>query len=368
MNENRLISLSHNYGQSIWIDFISRDALLSGELARLVEAGVLGLTSNPAIFEKAIAGSTTYDADIAALASAGASTRGIYEGLALADIAAAADLLRPVYEQTDGADGYVSLEVSPELAYDTAGTIAEARRLFGALSRPNVMIKVPGTPEGVPAIAEIIGSGINVNVTLLFALDAYEAAANAYLDGLTTLARRGGDLRRVASVASFFVSRVDTTVDRELVGRPREAELRGKAAIANARLAYARFQQLFSGPRWTALAAQGARVQRPLWASTSTKDPTYPDTIYVDALIGPHTVNTVPPQTLAAFMDHGHLAETITRDLGAAEQHMADLAAAGIDMERVTDELLGEGVKAFADAFARLMHGLEQKAASLSAA
>ena len=257
MNDNRLAQLNRDFGQSIWVDFISRDALASGELARLVESGVLGLTSNPSIFEKAISSSEIYDADIAALAAAGKSVNDIYEGLALADIAAAADLLRPVYEQTGGLDGYVSLEVSPELAYDTAGTIADAKRLFAALGRPNIMIKIPGTPQGIPAIAEVIGSGINVNVTLLFALEAYEAAANAYLDGLEALARAGGDLHRVASVASFFVSRVDTSVDGQLKGHPDEAELRGKAAIANARLAYAIFQELFSGPRWEALAGAG---------------------------------------------------------------------------------------------------------------
>jgi transaldolase len=326
------------------------------------------MTSNPAIFEKAILGSTIYDADIATLAAEGRSAQDIYEGLALADIVSAADLLRPVYDETRGLDGYVSLEVSPELAYDTKGTIAEARRLFGSVARPNVMIKIPGTPEGMPAIAECIGSGININVTLLFALDAYEAAANAYLDGLTALARAGGDLSRVASVASFFVSRVDTSVDGQLAGQAREAELRGRAAIANARLAYARFQEIFSGPRWAALAAQGARVQRPLWASTSTKDPAYPDTMYVDSLIGPHTVNTVPLQTLEAFVDHGRLAETVTGGVAEAAQLMNELAATGIDMEQVTADLLRDGVKAFADAFAKLKAGLGQKAESLSAA
>jgi transaldolase len=229
------------------------------------------------------------------------------------------------------------------------------------------MIKIPGTPEGIPAIAESIGSGININVTLLFGLDAYEAAANAYLDGLTALARARGDLGRMASVASFFVSRVDTSVDRQLADHPREAELRGKAAIANARLAYARFQEIFSGPRWSALAAQGARVQRPLWASTSTKDPSYPDTMYVDSLIGPHTVNTAPPQTLAAFVDHGVLAETVTKDVDEAAKLMTELAEAGIDLDQVTDALLRDGVNAFADAFAALKVGLKRKASSLLA-
>jgi len=358
--QERLLALQ-KYGQSVWIDFISRDALASGELARMVEAGVLGLTSNPSIFEKAISTGVTYDVDITDLARRGKSVPQIYEALALADIRAAAALLRPVYDRTDALDGYVSLEVSPHLAHDTAGTIAEARRLWAALDRPNILIKVPGTPEGIPAIAELIRSGINVNVTLLFALDAYEAAANAYLDGLTARAEAGGEVRNVASVASFFVSRVDTAVDKRLAGRPAGRSLRGRAAVANARLAYARFQEIFAGPCWEALAARGARVQRPLWASTSTKDPAYPDTLYVDELIGPHTVNTMPPQTLAAFSDHGRLGETITQGVVEAEALMGQLAALGIDMDDVTDELLRAGVKAFSDAFDQLLAGLTAK-------
>jgi transaldolase len=368
MDDTILTRLSRDFGQSVWIDFISRDALASGELARLVAAGVLGLTSNPAIFEKAISTGKTYDTDIAALATEGRPVKEIYETLAMSDIAAAADLLRPVYDRTGGLDGYVSLEVSPYLAHDTAGTIAEGKRLHATLGRPNVMIKVPGTPEGVPAIAELIGLGINVNVTLLFALDAYEAAANAYLDGLEVLARRGGDPSRVASVASFFVSRLDTSVDKLLEGHPREAELRGRAAIANARLAYERFQRICSNPRWEALAARGARVQRPLWASTSAKNPAYPDTLYVDTLIGPHTVNTTPPQTLIALMDHGQLAETITQDVAGARALMAELAAAGVDLDAVTADLLRDGLNAFSDAFGQLLNGLQTKANALAAA
>lgn len=368
MLKNRLIALQ-DYGQSVWIDFISRDALSSGELARLVaEDGVLGLTSNPSIFEKAISHGQTYDTDIAALVAQGKPVMETYEALALADIAAAADLLRPVYDRTGGLDGYVSLEVSPYLAYDTAKTIAEAKRLFATLDRPNVLIKVPGTPEGIPAIVELIGSGINVNVTLLFALSAYEATAKAYLDGLETLARSGGDLSKVASVASFFVSRVDTAVDKQLAGRPEVEGLLGRAAIANAKLAYARFGEIFAGPRWETLAAQGARVQRPLWASTSTKNPAYSDTVYVDNLIGPHTVNTMPPQTLAAFLDHGRLGETITQGVEEARASMGQLAEVGVDMDQVTQDLLDAGVKAFADAFAKLLAGLEAKAAALSVA
>jgi len=364
--ENRLLALQ-KYGQSVWIDFISRDALANGELARMVEDGVLGLTSNPSIFEKAISTGKTYDAEIAELARRGKSAPQIYEALTLADIRAAADLLRPVYDRTDALDGYVSLEVSPYLAHDTAGTIAEARRLWAALDRPNILIKVPGTPAGIPAIAELIRSGINVNVTLLFALDAYEAAANAYLDGLTARTGAGGDVRRAASVASFFVSRVDTAVDKRLAGHPAGVPLRGRAAVANARLAYARFQEIFAGPRWEALAARGARTQRPLWASTSAKDPAYPDTIYVDELIGPHTVNTMPPQTLAAFSDHGRLGETLTQGVAEAAALMGQLAAVGIDMADVTDELLCAGVQAFSDAFDKLLAGLTAKVARAAA-
>jgi transaldolase len=363
---NRITALREQFGQSVWIDFISRDALASGELARLVDDGVVGLTSNPTIFEKAISSGKTYDADIAALARRGAPVKEAYEALAMADIASAADLLRPVYDRSDGLDGYVSLEVSPYLAHDTAATIAEAKRLFAAVNRPNLMIKVPGTPEGAPAIADLIGSGININVTLLFALDAYEAAAAAYIDGLEAWAAKGGNVRRVASVASFFVSRVDSVVDKLLAGHPREAELRGHSAIANAKLAYARFEEIFSTPRWQALAAKGARVQRPLWASTSTKNPNYRDTIYVDELIGPHTVNTMPPQTLEAFQDHGLVAQTLAGGAGEARALLAALASEGIDMDQVTQDLLRAGVASFSGSFDQLLDGLKGKMASLA--
>ncbi len=363
MIHNRFIELS-GCGQSIWIDFISRDALASGKLARLVEEGVLGLTSNPAIFEQAIAKGKNYDADIARLAAAGAGVEEVYETLALADITTAADLLRPVYERTAALDGYVSLEVSPRLAHDTAGTIANAQRLWTAVGRPNLMIKVPGTREGVPAIQTLIAAGINVNVTLLFAQDAYEAAAYAYIQGLEERVAAGQAVDRLASVASFFVSRVDTVVDKWLEGQPGAEVFRGKAAIANAKLAYARFQQIFAGPRWEALATRGARVQRPLWASTSTKDPSYPDTIYVDELIGPHTVNTMPPQTVDAFRDHGKVSETLTEDVEGARATLAALAAGGLDMDQITDDLLHAGLQAFTTAFDRLESGLGEKIAA----
>jgi transaldolase len=314
-------------GQSVWFDFIRRSFTDSGELQKLLDQGVRGVTSNPSIFEKAIAGSADYDADINRLIGEGKAVTEIYEALAVADIRAAADLLRPVYDDSHGDDGYVSLEVSPTLAHDTAGTIAEAKRLFAVLARPNVMIKIPATPAGIPAITAVIGAGINVNVTLIFLLAHYEAVAEAYLAGLEKLAAAGGDIGWVASVASFFVSRVDTLVDVVLT-QTGNSHLQGKIATDNTRLAYARFCELFSGDRWDKLVAAGARVQRPLWASTGTKNPAYSDTLYVDNLIGLDTVNTVPPATLDAFLDHGRVETTITADLVGAQARLAHLAEA----------------------------------------
>ena len=284
-------------GQSIWYDNIRRALLDHGDLQALVDTGVTGVTSNPSIFEKAIAGSADYDEAMGELVTEGRSEIEIFEALALEDIQRAADILRPVYDATGRVDGYVSLEVSPALAHDTEGTVTEARRLFAALNRPNVMIKVPATPAGIPAIETLIGERINVNVTLMFSLEHYGAVVQAYIAGLEKLVAAGGDLSRVASVASFFVSRVDTAVDRALEALGNE-DLQGRIAIANAKAAYARFKATFSGERWEKLSAQDARVQRPLWASTGTKNPLYSDTLYVDALIGPDTVNTVPPDTL----------------------------------------------------------------------
>ncbi|MCE7949403.1 MAG: bifunctional transaldolase/phosoglucose isomerase [Chloroflexi bacterium CFX4] len=347
-------------GQSIWYDNIRRTLLESGGLQKLVEAGVLGVTSNPTIFERAIAGSTDYDTALQGLVQAGRSVEEIYEALAVEDIRAAADILQPIYEQTNGVDGYISLEVSPKLAHDTERTIAEGRRLFAEVGRPNVMIKVPATPEGIPAVQALISEGININVTLIFALDAYQAVMEAYLRGLEQLAERGGDLVRVASVASFFVSRVDSLVDGELA-KLGNTDLQGKIAIANAKLAYEAFRQVFSGERWARLLALGARVQRPLWASTSTKNPNYPDTIYVDNLIGADTVNTVPPATLDALQDHATVALTIEQGLDEAKAHLAQLAALGIDMQVVTEQLLREGVSSFAKSFESLMDSIELK-------
>jgi transaldolase/glucose-6-phosphate isomerase len=347
-------------GQSVWFDYIRRSFITSGELQALIDQGVRGVTSNPTIFEKAIAGSTDYDSDLGRLVDDGRSVGEIYEALVLDDIAQAADLMRPVYEGADGADGYVSLEVSPTLANDTQGTVADAQRLYAVLGRSNVMIKVPATPAGIPAIEALIGEGINVNVTLIFSLAQYEAVAEAYIAGLEKLVAAGGDLSRVASVASFFVSRVDTAVDRALeeIG---ETELQGKIAIANAKLAYAHFQEVFGGPRWEKLAAQDGRVQRPLWASTGTKNPHYSDTLYVDGLIGPDTVNTVPPATLQAFFDHGAVAATLETGVEEARADLDRLAKLGIDLDAITQKLQDDGVASFAKSFESLMGSIAEK-------
>ncbi len=352
-------------GQAIWLDFIRRSFLDSGELGDLVAKGLRGVTSNPSIFQKAIAASTDYDAAVERLVGEGRSVNDIYEALAIQDIRRACDIMQPVYVSTDGVDGYVSLEVNPKLAYDTEGTVMEARRLSSLVDRPNVMIKVPATPEGIPAIETLTGEGININVTLIFSLQQYEDSAMAYLHGLEKLADANVDFSRVASVASFFVSRVDGKVDPKLVELG-NGELQGKIAIANAKMAYHRFGEIFSGPRWEKLAGQGARVQRPLWGSTSTKNPDYPDTLYVDELIGPHTVNTLPPETLDAFLEHGCAARTVDADVEEARRHLADLAEIGIDLGEVTTELMGEGVDAFADSFDELMSGIAEKVTAIA--
>ncbi|MEZ4768369.1 MAG: transaldolase [Caldilineales bacterium] len=376
---NPLVKLQQ-YGQSIWYDNIERRLLNDGGLARMIaEDGVLGLTSNPSIFEKAIGGSADYDAEIGRLAAEGRSVEHIYETLAIDDIRQACDLLRPVYDRTGGLDGYASLEVSPHLAHMTEETIAEARRLHAAVDRVNVMIKVPGTPAGVPAIEELIGSGININVTLLFAQSAYEQAARAYIRGLERLAASGGDVSKVASVASFFVSRIDNNADKRIEALAadesddghREAleSLLGKTAIANSKLAYQRFEEIFAEPRFAALRGQGARVQRMLWASTSTKNPTYADTMYVDHLIGPDTVNTVPQVTLDAYRDHGDpTGVTVTEGLDEAQAVFAGLVAAGISIDEITAELLEQGVASFSASFDKLMTTIAEKRAALVAA
>ncbi|GIL09412.1 MAG: glucose-6-phosphate isomerase [Chloroflexota bacterium] len=361
----KLHELAH-LGQSIWLDFIRRSFITSGELQTLIDQGATGITSNPAIFEKAIAHSSDYDRQLQELVAAGKSTEEIYERLTMQDIAAAADLFRPVYDQSGGTDGFVSLEVSPTLANNTLATLADARRLFAALGRPNVMIKVPATAEGIPAIRQLISEGININITLMFSMAHYEAVAEAYLAGLEKLAASGGDVSKVNSVASFFVSRVDSLLDPRLeaAGAP---ELVGTAAIANTKLVYQRFKAIFSGPRWQRLADQGARVQRPLWASTSTKNPDFPDTLYVDTLIGPHTINTLPPATLDAFLDHGVVAVTIEDDLDEAQRQLARLAELGIDLNAAGEELLQDGVDKFVQAFEALLRAIDQKSADVRA-
>lgn len=354
-------------GQSIWIDYIRRSFLVTGEFQKVIDEGVTGVTSNPAIFAAAIADSDDYDETLTVLANQDLTTAAIYEALAVEDIQMAADLLRPIYENTAGVDGYVSLEVSPDLAHDTDRTVEEARHLFATVDRPNVLIKVPATKAGIPAIETLIGEGINVNITLMFSLAHYEAVTNAYIRGLEALAARGGDLSRVASVASFFLSRIDSKIDPQLdgIGSAQALALRGKIAIANAKVTYARFRDIFSGPQWESLASQGAKVQRVLWASTSTKNPAYPDTMYVDELIGPDTVNTIPPETLEAFLDHGRPALTVTKDLFQAKAELAALADLGIDLSTVTEELQEEGVEKFAKPFHSLLESLAAKATRL---
>lgn len=358
-------------GQSVWCDTISRSLLDSGELRRLIaEDGLRGVTSNPSIFEKAIDGGTDYDREIRTMARAGFSAARIYEVLAVRDIQGAADQFRALFETTGGGDGYVSLEVSPHLAYRTRETVEEARRLWKAVARPNVMIKVPATPAGMPAIRQLLGEGINVNVTLMFSMEHYLQVAEAYLQGIETLAA-SGRTAPVASVASFFVSRVDTVVDRLLqemesrAGSAAEKErfraLQGRAAVANARLVYRKFGEIFGDSRFLKLKRQGFRVQRPLWASTSTKNPRYRDVLYVETLIGPDTVNTMPLATLAAFRDHGVARATLNEDLEEARQTFVQLRQLGVDMDAVTLKLQEDGVKLFADAFDRLLASVQSK-------
>ena len=360
------------YGQSVWLDYIRRSLITSGELKRLIEEdGLRGITSNPSIFEKAITGSTDYADILGALrGKTDLDAKARYEQLAIRDIQDAADAFAGVYKESKHRDGYISLEVSPYLARDTQGTLEEAHRLWNAVDRPNIMIKVPGTAEGIPAFQQLISEGLNINVTLLFAQEVYEQVAEAYIAGLEQLAARGAHISRVASVASFFISRIDTLIDSkidELLKKttdPRQQALlksvQGKVAIANGKLTYQRYQQIFSGPRWQALASQGAQTQRVLWASTSTKNPHYRDVLYVEELIGTDTVNTMPPATIDAFRDHGHLRNSLTEDLEGAKDVMETLAKVGISMKEVTDKLTDDGVKLFADAFDKLLEAVEK--------
>jgi transaldolase/glucose-6-phosphate isomerase len=367
--ENRIRQIG-KLGQAIWLDYISRDLIASGKLRALVVEGITGVTSNPTIFQKSISAGSDYDKLIRTLAQQGCPTLEIYETLAVQDVRDAADILRPIYNESHGRDGYVSLEVSPRLARDTDGTIAEARRLFAAVGRPNLMIKVPATPEGLPAIRTLIGDGINVNVTLIFAVSMYEKVMQAYLEGLEHLRDQQRPIGLVASVASFFVSRVDSLTDKRVKERIDRGDkglesLLGQAAVANAKIAYNCYQQVFEGAAFAEFRSVGARVQRPLWASTGTKNPAYGPTKYVDNLIGPNTVNTVPPQTLDAIRQHALAARTIDLDVDQSYAVMERLKIAGIDMNAVTDELLIDGVKQFADSFDQLMTDLEAKRAKL---
>lgn len=351
-------------GQSVWLDFIRRDLLTSGELRRLVERdGLSGVTSNPSILEKAIVGGDECAGALEATEGRDVSPEELYERIAVRDIQGAADVLRPVYDRTRARDGYVSLEVSPHLAHHTRATVEAARRLWGLVRRDNLMIKVPATPEGIPAVRRLIGEGLNVNVTLLFSQQAYEETAEAYVAGLEELVARGGDPARVASVASFFVSRIDAAVDPMLREKPAARRLVGGVAIANARVAYQRCRRIFGSSRWQRLASAGARPQRLLWASTGTKDPAYRDVVYVEELIGPDTVNTLPPATYEAFRDHGRARQTLDADPDAARRVLADLASLGISLDQVASVLLQQGLDLFRGAHDRLLASIAERCA-----
>jgi transaldolase len=365
-------------GQSIWLDDIDRGDLLSGRFKRLIdEDGLAGATGNPTIFEHSITHDTTYDEQIQQLIREGKSAQEIYEALAITDEQTAADLLRPVYERTGGQDGFVSIEVSPYLAHDTDKTLLEVRRFWQTIERHNLMVKIPSTPEGLPAIRQALAEGININITLMFSLGNYRQVAEAYLSALEERLAAGKDISRIASVASFFVSRVDVLVDQLLQDKIKASSasaeqlqlkaLQGKAAIANARLAYQEFKRLFSTPRFEALRHYGARVQRPLWASTGTKNPAYRDVLYVEELIGPNTVNTMPLKTLESFRDHGRVRLSVEENLPQAQAVLAALQAAGIDYERVTSQLQEEGVQKFIDSFDNLLQCIEEKRKALKA-
>jgi transaldolase len=377
--QNPLVALAAQ-GQSVWLDYITRDLVRGGELRRLIEEdGLRGLTSNPTIFAKAIGAGDTYDAQIKGLVAQGKSALEIFETVAATDVREACDLFLPVYERTEGRDGFVSLEVSPRLAHDAEATIEEARRLHAAVDRPNLLIKVPGTRDGVAAVKALLREGISVNITLLFSLESHERVMWAYIEALEERAAAGEPIDRIASVASFFVSRVDTLVDKLLdekiaaaggdatkLSRLRAAQ--GKVAIANAKVAYARFREIFGGERFQALAKKGARVQRPLWASTSTKNTAYSDVLYVESLIGPDTVNTLPVETLDAFRDHGTARRTIDEGVDEARATVTALKEAGVDIEAVTQQLEDEGVALFAKSFDDLLAGVEEKRQAMQGA
>ena len=361
------------YGQSPWLDFIRRNILLNGDLKKMIaDDGLRGMTSNPAIFEKAITAGDDYQDIINAPDAKSSAATALYEKIAIRDVQDATDIFKAVYTESKGRDGYVSLEVSPYLAFDTQGTINEARRLWKAVNRPNVMIKIPATPQGLPAIRQALEEGININITLLFAQSAYENVAEAYFAALEARAAKGQDVSHIASVASFFVSRIDSLVDSKIDAMQKNAtdsgkkalleSLRGKVAIANARRTYAKYQELVGGPRWKALAGKGAQTQRLLWASTSTKNPKYRDVLYVEELIGADTVDTIPPATFDAFRDHGKLRKSLTENVAGAHKTMSDLEAAGISMKEVTDKLIADAVKLFQDPFKQLLEAIAKHA------
>jgi transaldolase len=366
---NNLQRLHAEHDQSPWIDFIDRELITSGRLAQLVDDGIRGLTSNPTIFAKAVA-SGQYDDLIRREIEAGDGSHEIYEEIAVSDVRDAADVLRRVYDGKDAADGYVSIEVEPDLAEDTQGTLERARHLWARVGRPNAFVKIPATPAGLPAIEDAIAEGININVTLMFSVDVYRDVARAYIAGLRRRHQNGEDISRVASVASFFVSRVDTKVDKALeeIGTDEALALRGKAAIANARMAYAAYGEIFAGEEFADLRAAGARVQRCLWASTSTKNPEYRDVLYVEELIGPETVNTMPLDTIQAFQDHGRLERTLDADPEGASETLRLIEGQGISMRQVTDELITEGVEAFAKSFDELIEAIESQRKALAPA
>jgi transaldolase len=368
---NPLLQLKE-FGQSVWYDNIDRSQLASGQFQHMLdEDGVVGVTANPTIFEKSISAGHAYDEQMNQLIQEGKSTNEIYEALIIADIQKVADTLRPIYDQSNGHDGYVSLEVSPELAHDTEATLSEVRRFWKMVNRPNLMIKIPGTPEGLPAILQSLTEGINVNITLIFSLDTYRKVADAYISALEKRSAEGKDISHIASVASFFVSRVDTLVDKMLEDKIKATSdsaeqqklksLEGKAAIANARIVYQEFKSLFHSPRFEKLKQQGAHVQRPLWASTSTKNPAYRDVLYAEELIGPDTVDTMPLETIQNFKDHGQAHLSIEESIPQAHSELDALEKVGIHYDQVTQQLQDEGVKKFADSFHELFQGIESK-------
>jgi transaldolase len=368
MGTSRLHRLA-DYGQSVWIDFLSRDLLRGGELERRMrEDAVVGVTSNPTIFQKAISAGDAYDEQLREVLQEETDPKEIFLRLAERDIENALDLLRPVWDGGGGRDGYVSMEVDPNFAYDTSSTIDEAQRLHEAIDRPNLFVKIPATEPGLPAIEEMISRGRPINVTLIFSLQRYSEVAEAYIRGLERLVKGGGDPSKVASVASFFVSRVDTEADRRLDELGGHAQLKGKLAIANAKLAYQRYEEIFSGDRWQALEAKGATPQRCLWASTSTKNPEYRDVMYVEELIGPDTVNTMPEETIEAFQDHGEVAPTLEQGIDEAKRVFEELKRAGVDYDDVTATLEREGVEKFLDSFSELLDGIRAKSGELAAA